>query len=202
VQLEEGRAHAPGGLTVKNLEILKGSIPEAAKDVRLNVSAVLEASSLTADQRWGVAVAAALASRNAWLTEAVVADAREAVPAEVIDDAIGAASLMAMNNVYYRFRHFAGKESYSEKPARLRMQRLARPATSKETFELLCLAVSAINGCETCVKSHERVVVDGGLTEDQVHDAVRIAAVVHAAAVALEASELTVKPVEAAAAVA
>jgi alkyl hydroperoxide reductase subunit D len=187
---------------VKNLEILKGSIPEAAKDVRLNVSAVLEASSLTADQRWGVAVAAALASRNAWLTEAVVADAREAVPAEVIDDAIGAASLMAMNNVYYRFRHFAGKESYSEKPARLRMQRLARPATSKETFELLCLAVSAINGCETCVKSHERVVVDGGLTEDQVHDAVRIAAVVHAAAVALEASELTVKPVEAAAAVA
>jgi alkyl hydroperoxide reductase subunit D len=186
-------------VTVKNLEILKGSIPEAAKDVRLNATSVLETSSLTSDQRWGVAVAAALASRNASLTEAVVADAREAVPAEVLDDAVAAASLMAMNNVYYRFRHFAGKETYSERPARLRMQRLARPATSKETFELLCLAVSAINGCETCVKSHERVVVNGGLTEDQVHDAIRIAAVVHAAAVALEAAELTVAPAKPAA---
>lgn len=181
---------------MRNLEILKGSILEAAKDVRLNLVSVLDASSLTADQTWGVAVAAALASRNAWLTEAVVADAREAVSPAVVEDAVAAASLMAMNNVFYRFRHFAGKESYSEKPARLRMQRLAKPATSKETFELLCLAVSAINGCETCVKAHERVVVDGGLNEDQVHDAVRIAAVVHAAAVALEASELTVKPFE------
>ena len=46
--------------------------------------------------------------------------------------------------------------------------------------------MSAINGCESCVRSHEKVVLEGGLTEDQVHDAVRIAAVVHAAAVALD----------------
>ena len=37
-----------------------------------------------------------------------------------------------------------------------------------------------------CVGSHEKVVLEGGLTEDQVHDAVRIAATVNAAAVALE----------------
>ena len=53
-------------------------------------------------------------------------------------------------------------------------------------FELVCLAVSAINGCEMCVQSHEKVVLEGGLTEDQVHDAVRIASVIHAAAVGLE----------------
>ena len=66
------------------------------------------------------------------------------------------------------------------------MNRIAKPAGTKVDFELFCLAVSAINGCETCVKSHEKVVVGGGLSEDQVHDAVRIAAVVHGAAVALE----------------
>jgi alkyl hydroperoxide reductase subunit D len=49
----------------------------------------------------------------------------------------------------------------------------------------MSLAVSAINGCETCVRSHEQVVVTGGLSEDQVHDAVRIAATIRAAAVAL-----------------
>jgi alkyl hydroperoxide reductase subunit D len=94
---------------------------------------------------------------------------------------------MGMNNVYYRFRHMVGKPGYSQMPARLRMQRIAQPATSKLDFELLCLAVSAINGCEACVKAHEKVVVEGGLTEEHVHDAVRIAAVVHAAAVGLEA---------------
>jgi len=66
------------------------------------------------------------------------------------------------------------------------MQRIAKPASNKPDFELFCLAVSAINGCEMCIRSHEAVVIEGGLTEDQVHDAVRIAAVVHAAAVALE----------------
>ncbi len=37
-----------------------------------------------------------------------------------------------------------------------------------------------------CIRSHEKIVVDGGMTEEQVHDAVRIAATVNAAAVSLE----------------
>jgi alkyl hydroperoxide reductase subunit D len=66
------------------------------------------------------------------------------------------------------------------------MNRIGQPKASKATFELMCLAVSAINGCESCVRSHEHAVVEGGLTEDHVHDAVRIAATVRAAAVALQ----------------
>jgi alkyl hydroperoxide reductase subunit D len=103
----------------------------------------------------------------------------------VTDPAPAAAALMAMNNVYYRFRHQVQKPTYSERPARLRMQRLVKPATSKADFELMCLAVSAVNGCESCVRSHERSVLEQGLTEEHVHDAVRLAAVIKAAAVAL-----------------
>jgi len=66
------------------------------------------------------------------------------------------------------------------------MQRIAKPATNKADFELFCLAVSAINGCEACIRSHEAVVLQGGLSEEQVHDAIRIAAVVNAASVAIE----------------
>lgn len=66
------------------------------------------------------------------------------------------------------------------------MNRLAKPAASKVDLELFCLAVSAINGCEVCVRAHEEAVLAGGLAEEQVHDAVRIAATVQAAAVALE----------------
>lgn len=168
------------------VETLRASMPEPARDIKLNLQTVLQQSSLTAAQRWGVAIASAVATRHAALREAVLADARAEVGAEVVDDALAAAALMAMNNVYYRFRHLVGKESYSQMPARLRMQRIAKPATSKADFELFCLAVSAINGCESCIRSHEAVVLQGGLSEEQVHDAVRIAATIHAAAVSLE----------------
>jgi len=146
----------------------------------------MQSLTLTTAQRWGVAVASAAAARNPELLDAMLADARDEAGDAVLDDALAAASLMAMNNVYYRFRHMIGKPSYEAKPARLRMQRIAKPATNKIDFELFCLAVSAINGCEVCIRSHEAAVIAGGMTEDHVVEAVRIAAVMSAAAVALE----------------
>jgi lipoyl-dependent peroxiredoxin subunit D len=178
---------------MSHIEALRSAIPDAAKDIRLNLSSVLQSTNLTNEQRWGVAIASALAARNHRLSHAVLADAKHQVAAAVIDDAVAAASLMAMNNVYYRFRHMAGKEAYTTKPARLRMNRLAQPATSKVDFELFSLVVSAINACETCIQAHERVVIEGGLSEDAVHDAVRIAATMHAAATALEAADVIVE---------
>jgi alkyl hydroperoxide reductase subunit D len=171
---------------VATLEDVRNLIPEVARDLKLNLQAVLQQSALTPAQRWGVAVASAVASRNARLREAVLGDARAQVDAAVVDDAVAAAALMGMNNVYYRFRHLIEKPSYAEKPARLRMNRLVKPAGSKVDFELFSLAVSAINGCGTCLIAHEKVVLEGGLTEEQVHDAVRIAATIHGAAVALD----------------
>ena len=171
---------------MSSLEVLRNAIPDSARDIRLNLQSVLQPGPLTPAQRWGVAIASAVAARNTDLRDAIITDARAEVGDDVIDDALAAAALMAMNNVYYRFRHLVGKESYSQMPARLRMQRIAKPATNKTDFELFCLAVSAINACEMCIRSHEAVVLQGGLSEEQVHDAIRIAATVNAAAVALE----------------
>jgi alkyl hydroperoxide reductase subunit D len=69
------------------------------------------------------------------------------------------------------------------------MNRMVKPAGPKIDFELACLAVSAINGCGTCMQSHERVVVGSGIGEEQVHDAVRIAATIQGVALALEVGE-------------
>jgi lipoyl-dependent peroxiredoxin subunit D len=177
---------------VSGVEDIRAALPEAAKDLKLNLQNVLTQGALTEAQRWGVALSVAFASRNEAVQDALLADAREAVSAEVIEDAYAAAALMAMNNVYYRFRHFIHKESYEKRPAKLRMQRIAKPATNKADFELFCLAVSAVNGCEMCVRSHEEVVRKHDLTEEQVHDAVRAAATVFAVAVAHEtAPQLT-----------
>ena len=173
------------------LDAIRDALPDTARDIKLNLEAVLRDGPLTPAQRWGVAVASAAAARNRALLEAIGADAASVVPQAVVDDALAAATLMAMNNVYYRFRHMVGKPGYAEKPARLRMNRLAKPAASRANLELFSLAVSAINGCEICVRAHEKAVLDAGLPDDVVHDAVRIAATVHAAAVALESAGVT-----------
>jgi alkyl hydroperoxide reductase subunit D len=170
------------------LEALRNAIPEPARDIRLNLQTVLQAGALSLAQRWGVAIASAASVGRADLRDALIDEARREVDEAVIEDALAAAALMAMNNVYYRFRHMVGKPSYATMPARLRMNRMVQPATTKPDFELMSLAVSAINGCEACIRAHEHVVVEAGLGEDAVHDAVRIAATISAAAVALDLS--------------
>lgn len=168
------------------LDTLREQLPEAAKDLKVNLQNALQESSLSKDQRWGVAVACAFASRNARLAQAMLEAAREQTTPAVIEDARAAAALMAMNNVYYRFKHMVGKEEYQALPARLRMTRIAKPQSSKLDFELFCLAVSAINGCERCIGAHEKTLREAGATAEHVHDAARLAAIVEGFAVGLE----------------
>lgn len=171
---------------MQHLDPLRESLPDAARDLKINLQNVLQESTLTPEQRWGVAVACGYASRNARLAAALVAQASELVPPAVVDDGRAAATLMAMNNVYYRAKHMLGREEVNALPARLRMTRIAKPATSKLDFELMCLAVSTINGCERCIQAHEKTVREGGMPPAQVHDAIRIAATVQGFAVGLE----------------
>jgi alkyl hydroperoxide reductase subunit D len=172
---------------MENVAKLAEGLPDVAKDIRINLQNVLQPGTLTADQVWGTAIACAHAARSAALAQAVEADARAAGVADgVVADAKAAAVLMGMNNVFYRFKHVIGKDDYEKRPARLRMQRLAQVTSTKADFELFCLAVSAINNCQSCMAAHEAGVLKNGLTEDHVLDSVRIAATLHAAAVAME----------------
>lgn len=163
-----------------SLQEIADTFPEAARDLRMNLTGVLADSSLEPRLAHAVALASALAARSEALASAI--DASEHLDEDARDDARAAAALMAMNNVFYRFRHMVGKPEYAQMPARLRMTRLAKPRTGKVEFELLSLAVSAIHGCEACVRAHEKGVLEGGLSEANVLDAVRIGAVVQGAA--------------------
>jgi alkyl hydroperoxide reductase subunit D len=84
-------------------------------------------------------------------------------------------------------------------PARLRMNALAKPGVEKADFELWSLAVSAVNGCGMCIESHEKVLREHGVSREAVQAAVRVAAVVHAVAVTLEAETIGVAEFAAAA---
>lgn len=169
-----------------SIQSIRDLLPGYAKDQRLNLSRVLEAPGLTPQQIWGTAVACAVAVRNPQLREAVYAEARQHLSDEAFDAARGAAVVMGMNNVYYRFTHMSTDDDYGRMPAQLRMNIIGNPGVDKVDFELWCLAVSAINACEMCIASHEKVVRDGGVSKEGVQGAVRIASVLSAVAVALE----------------
>jgi alkyl hydroperoxide reductase subunit D len=171
-----------------SIEALKERLPEYAKDIKLNLGSLAADPTLTLQQRAGTFVASALASRNAEVTRAVAAEFGAQLSAEALAAAKAAASIMGMNNVYYRFVHLVGGD-YERLPARLRMNVIGKPGVEKVDFELWSLAVSAVNGCGMCLTSHEKVVREGGLSQEQVQTAVRIAAVVHAVAATLDGED-------------
>jgi alkyl hydroperoxide reductase subunit D len=171
------------------LEDLREALPGYARDLQLNLGTVLTAAGapgLDERQIWAVALAAAAASRNAAFARDLQALAVRHLDAAHISAAHAAAAIMAMNNVYYRFLHLVEDPEYAKLPARLRMNVIGSPGIAKADFELLALAVSAINGCGTCVASHERQLRQHGLQREAVQSAVRIAATVHAVARVLE----------------
>ena len=170
------------------LDALRETLAADFKDTRLNLAAVLSGENLAPAQALGTALAAARFLKCKPLEAALEADIRAGLgdaAAAVISDAVAAAGLMAMNTVYYRFRHMLGKESYESRPPRLRMSRMAQPATSKLDFELMSLGCAALAGCELCIRNHEASLLHLGAGEDACHDAVRIAAVMSAAACGL-----------------
>jgi len=163
------------------------SLPDYAKDLKLNLQSVLQQAELTERQTWTCAVACALGARNDLLTQAIEAEAAPKLGPEQLKSAQAAGAIMGMNNIFYRFRHFMGSGEYENIPARLRMQSIRTHGGDPVDFELACLAVSTINGCEACVKSHAAVVREKGVTAEAVVASVRIAATFHAVAAVLDA---------------
>lgn len=171
-----------------SIESLKEKLPPYVKDVRLNLSSLAANDSLSSQRKYGLMVACGIATRNPVVASAMEAEAKQHLSAEALDAARAAASIMAMNNIYYRFVHLASNKEYGSMPAQLRMSVVGNPGIDKVDFELWSLAVSAINGCGLCIDSHEKVLRDAGVSAAEIQTAVRFAAIIQSAAVAVEAA--------------
>jgi alkyl hydroperoxide reductase subunit D len=169
------------------LNQLLEAVPAYAKDLKLNLSSLLQRQELTEQQIWGTAVASAVACRNSQLLGAVLSEATQHLSSQALDAAKSAAAVMGMNNVYYRFQHLATNPKYATLPARLRMNVLRTHGVDPVDFELWSIAVSAINGCGMCIDSHEQVLRGKGMSEESIVAAVRLASVVHGLATVFDA---------------
>lgn len=171
-----------------SVQDLKAQIGEFSKDTRINLGRVLTtdgAPDLSPAQIAGIALACAYATREPDVIGAIEGEVSGQLGATQINAARSAATIMGMNNVYYRFVHLVSDDAYGRLPANLRMQSIASPGVDKVDFELYSLAVSAIAGCGMCIDSHVREVTRAGISTTGVQSAIRIASVINAAAQAV-----------------
>ena len=157
---------------------LKETIPEYAKDTKLNIDSVVKRSSLPVEEAEAVALAAAFATGNTklwtWI-HSILADRKEA------DAALTAASLMAMNNTWYPYVEMADDTNLTGLPAQLRMNAIStHGGTTKGRFEAYSLSASIVGKCHFCVKAHYETLKKEGYTVEQLRDIGRIAAVINA----------------------
>ncbi len=168
-----------------SIQDLKSKFPDFGKDIKINLGNVLSedgAKDLTKTQIAGVALSSAYATKNKDVVDAIKSEFADELSDAVLAGAKEAASVMAMNNIYYRFVHLTSDPEYGSMPANLRMQIIGKPPVEKLDFELNSIAVSAINGCGMCMDSHANILVKAGATKVGIQSAIRIASVINAAA--------------------
>lgn len=166
------------------LDEIKAAMPDSAKDIRLNLDGVVTRSSLPPEVALGCALAAAFAARSARLVGLFKASL---APAEAAG-ALSAAALMGMNNVWYPFVDMAGDDELKRMRAELRMNVYANSGgVEKARFEAYALSASIVGKCEHCIRSHYELLQKEGWTTQQLRDVGRIAAVINATALVLDA---------------
>lgn len=168
-----------------SIDNLKSGLPEFAKDLKLNLGSLSRSTELSEQQLWGTFLASAAATRSATVLSEIADEARGHLSQEAFEAALGAASIMGMNNVAYRAKEFLG-EDYAQVRMGLRMNIIANPGVEKSDFELWSMAVSTINGCQNCTAAHDAVIRKEGVTKEQAWEAVKIAATLAGVAQAVE----------------
>jgi alkyl hydroperoxide reductase subunit D len=153
----------------------ESSIPDYAKDTKLNIDAVIKRSSLPVEEAEAIALAAAFATGNSKLWTWIHSQLANRVEA---DAALTAASIMAQNNVWYPYVEMADDPQLTGLPAQLRMNAIAsHGGTTKAKFEAYSLAASIVGKCHFCVKAHYETLKKEGYSVEQLRDIGRIAAV-------------------------
>jgi len=179
--------HIPSDYKSAGLEKLAAADNRFLKDLKLNIGGVLKSSNLSKKEACLLALSVAANEKSAVLINAFETLARkeEATDAEIAE-IHACTALMNTNNVFYRFRHYLPQNQYyNNTPAGLRMSIMMNPVLGKGFFELVSLVVSALNGCELCVTSHEASVKQHGASEARIYDAIRLGAVIKSLAVLL-----------------
>lgn len=177
---------------MEHIEQLKNTLGDYAKDIRLNIDNILSPEGnpgLSQEQHFGILLSCAYHTERSDIILALEKDVSSLVSAELIQAAKAATIIMAMNNVYYRYVHLSEDSELSSMPAKLRMNVIGKPGILKIDFELMCLAVSSMEGCGKCIQAHIHEARKANVSNEGIQSSIRIAAVINAFSKALSISK-------------
>ncbi|MHC3000953.1 alkyl hydroperoxide reductase [Gordonia metallireducens] len=172
-----------------SIDNLKEALPEYAKDLKLNLGSISRTTALNEEQLWGTLLSTAAATKSAKVLSEIADEAADNLSAEAYNAALGAASIMGMNNVFYRGRGFLDGKYDDLRPG-LRMNIIGNPGVDKAAFELWSFAVSSINGCGHCVAAHENTLREAGVDREAILEALKVASIVAGVAQAIATTEV------------
>jgi alkyl hydroperoxide reductase subunit D len=160
------------------IDKIKENIPEYAKDIKLNLDAVINRSSLGVEQSNGCALACAITLGNHYLVDII----SESITDEIQkNSAMSAGIIMAQNNIWYPYVDMTSDANLKGLPAQLRMNVIGNHGgTTKELFEAYSLSASIIGKCHFCVQAHYNSLKSLGYTVEQLRDIGRIASTINA----------------------
>ncbi len=170
------------------LAALIDALPPHAHDLARNLAALEGEAILTDQQLWGAVLASAHAVGVAPVVLAAQAAARDAGLSNAVQAAAkGAAAVMAQNNIYFRAIDMLDDPVLTAERSHLRMGLIAKPGVDPLDFHLWTLAVSAIHGCEACLRAQASELKAQGAAPAMIAAALRVAALIHAASRVLAA---------------
>ncbi len=162
-----------------SLQSLVSGTSKYIRDTKYNLRTLSENETISKKEAALISLSIAVNEKNSLLVKSFTQKAIEEGANDIeIGEVHSCTSLMGINNVLYRFRHFSTNKEYETMPAKLKMNIMMSPVLGKEFFELLSLCVSSVNGCEVCVASHEQSVRTHGGSAERIFTAVRLSAVV------------------------
>jgi alkyl hydroperoxide reductase subunit D len=163
----------------KGLETIVSNDNRYLRDLKVNLGNALQYQTLSKKESYLLALSVAINEKNKLAIESFTKLANNEGSTEAeIAETYACVSLLNANNVLYRFRHFTKKDVYQNSPAGIKMSIMMNPVFGKEFFELMSLAVSALNGCELCVNAHEASLLKLGTSENRIFDAIKLTAIV------------------------
>jgi alkyl hydroperoxide reductase subunit D len=163
----------------KGLETIVSNDNRYLRDLKVNLGNALQYQTLSKKESYLLALSVAINEKNKLAIESFTKLANNEGSTEAeIAETYACVSLLNANNVLYRFRHFTKKDVYQNSPAGIKMSIMMNPVFGKEFFELMSLAVSALNGCEMCVNAHEASLLKLGTSENRIFDAIKLTAIV------------------------
>lgn len=164
-----------------SIDVVLGSLDEFARDTKINFKKLIEVEgNPLGNSILSIVYATAISVVPSDAMRDIIVELAAQLDDKTIQAAKIAMATMSMNNIYYRFTHLSEDDALMKMPAGLRMQSMRQHDVDDVLFELMSLAVSALNGCGMCIQAHIQTLKKHDATAEQIQMAGKVAGVVNA----------------------